>query len=385
MRDNRASEFLLHFIWQYRYYNHRELTTDAGTPLFINYPGEPNTDQGPDFKNARITIGDTFHEGPIELHLKASDWDRHAHTGDPHYQNVILHVVWENDLAEPPADIPILTLHDRTSKTLLQQYRHWMTSRDFVPCASLLAPSASIIPWPAFRDRLLHQRLGHRTAFIRSLIDENSPHWDETLYWLIARSLGQPVNTDSFLAIARSIPLSFLLRRRTDPARLETIFLNQAKVLPTPLSFLRMRPPHSPHIRLRQLAGLLANHSGRFTLLLESDHPAAILDTLKAEGLGQQTRHTLLINAFIPLLSAYAAVRKEPAQYEKALRWLYQTPPENNTIIRRWRQLGLPAATAADTQALLELRKMYCTHTRCLDCLIGQTLLAPAATPHGNP
>jgi hypothetical protein len=77
-----------------------------------------------------------------------------------------------------------------------------------------------------------------------------------------------------------------------------------------------MRPAHSPHTRLRQLAGLLANHSGRFTLLLESDHPAA---------------------------------------------------------------------TAADTQALLELRKIYCTHTRCLDCLIGQTLLAPAVTPQGTP
>jgi hypothetical protein len=265
-----------------------------------------------------------------------------------------------------------------------------MTSRDFVPCASLL-PSLTLagnhpsfpsnLLWSPFRDRLLHQRLRHRTDFIRSLIDPNRPHWDEMLYWLIARSLGQPVNTDAFLSIARGIPLYFLLRHRTDPARLETLFLHQANNLTQPLSFLRMRPAHSPHVRLNQLAGLLANHGGRFTLLLESDHPSDILNSLVAKGLGSQTKRSILINAFIPLLSAYAALRQERAQHEKALRWLYLTPPENNTIIRRWRQLGLPAATAADTQALLELRKTYCTQTRCLDCLIGQTLLTPDRNP----
>jgi Protein of unknown function (DUF2851) len=379
MRDNRVREVLLHFIWQFRYYNHRELTTEGGAPLHIRYPGDLNTDQGPDFKNARVTIGDRTLEGPVELHVRASDFLHHGHTGDPHYQNVILHVVWVNDTTVPPADIPILTLIDRTPKTLLSRYTQFMTSQSFIPCERLL-PAA--IQWPAFRQRLLIQRLDHRTAFIRSLIDENNPHWDETIFRLIVRSLGQPVNTNGFLAIAQSFPLSFLLRRRADPARLESLFRAAAARLDLPLSFHRMRPAHSPDVRLRQLAAILTRYTGWFTTLIESDSPAAILKTLDVDGLGVQTKRSILINAHVPLLYAYSLMRQEPQQRDKALRWLYETPPENNTFIRRWQQLGIPAATAADTQALLELKKNFCDPKRCLDCAIGQSLLtSPTPSP----
>jgi hypothetical protein len=406
MRDNRAiegyerggplrsrpDEVLLHFIWQFRYYNHRELTTEAGAPLHIHYPGDPNTNQGPDFKNARITIGARTLEGPVELHVRASDFLHHGHTGDPHYQNVILHVVWVNDTAVPPANIPILALIGRTPATLLPRYRQFMTSRSFVPCAPLLTAKIAstpgtpfpAIPWPTLRNTLLHQRLLSRTSLIRTLIYENNPHWEQTLYQLIARSLGQPINTDAFLAMAKSIPLTFLLRHRTDPARLQSLLMSHAARLDSPLSFHRMRPAHSPLVRLRQLAALLSNHSGRFTLLLESEQPGPLLLSLDAKGLGTATRHSIVINAFIPLLYAYAVFRQEPQLRDKALRWLHETPPEANNIIRRWCELGMTARTAADTQALLELRKSYCSQKKCQDCAIGQTLLTasqPILTP----
>ena len=380
MRDNRVSEELLHFVWQHRYYNTTGLTTEAGMPLFVDYPGDHNKHQGPDFLHARLHIADSPLNGPVELHLKTSDWYRHRHDDDPHYQNTILHVVWENDSSRPPAGIPILTLHDRVAKSLLDKYNRLLEGRPFVACAPLL-PAA--IPWAPFKTILIHQRLQSRTAFIRTLLEEHRPHWDQTLFWLIARALGQPVNTQAFLTIARSLPFVLLLRRRTDTAHIETLLLDQAARLTQPLSFFLMRPAHSPHTRLRQLAALLTNHTGRFATLLESDHPSVLLKTLHAEGLGTATKHSILINAFIPLLYAYGTLRQEPALRTKALRWLELTPPENNHIIRGWRQLGLPAATAADTQALLELKRNYCDQKKCLQCAIGQHLLsaAPIATP----
>jgi hypothetical protein len=374
-------EELLHFIWRNRYFNHRELTTEAGDPLFIHHPGNPNTDQGPDFRNARITIGDTTAEGAVELHRKTTDWVRHGHTGDPHYKNVILHVVWENDTVAALNGIPILMLRDRTPKSLLPLYQQFMSSQSYIPCERLLPAANPVGPappgfsWAAFRQTLLLRRLGHRTEFIRSLIDENNPHWDETIFRLIARSLGQPVNTGAFLAIAQSFTLSSLLRRRFDSARLESLFLEQAARLDPPLSFSRMRPAHRPPVRLAQLAAILTRYTGWFTTLIESDDQAAVLQTLNVRGLGTQTRHSILINAFIPMLYAYGTLRQEPRQRDKALRWLESTPAESNSIIRRWRQSGMTARTAADTQALLELRKNYCSEKKCLDCAIGQTLL----------
>jgi hypothetical protein len=52
---------------------------------------------GPDFRNACIQIGDITWHGDIEIHIHASDWNKHKHHLDPNYANVILHVVKEND------------------------------------------------------------------------------------------------------------------------------------------------------------------------------------------------------------------------------------------------------------------------------------------------
>ena len=86
-------EDLLQFIWRYLYFNQSHLATEAGEELQILSPGELNTDAGPDFRNARIRLNNRLQEGPVELHIKASDWDRHGHVGDPNYKEVILHVV----------------------------------------------------------------------------------------------------------------------------------------------------------------------------------------------------------------------------------------------------------------------------------------------------
>ena len=52
-----------------------------------------------------------------------------------------------------------------------------------------------------------------------------------------------------------------------------------------------------------------------------------------------------------------------------------QLPGENNAIIRQWATLGADTATAASTQALLELKTSYCDARRCLSCRIGNEIL----------
>ena len=91
--------------------------------------------------------------------------------------------------------------------------------------------------------------------------------------------------------------------------------------------------------------------------------------------MGETIKKSLLINAFIPMLFASGWLRGIPHTREKALRWLEEIGPESNSIITGWRRLGIAAETAAGTQALLELKKNYCGHRKCLDCMIGQTLL----------
>jgi hypothetical protein len=387
-------EELLHYIWRYRHFNQQGLVTEDGRPLHIVFPGQPNTDQGPDFRAAQLRIGEVTFVGPVELHIRSSDWLRHGHTGDAHYREVILHVVWENDTPGPPADIPILVLHDRVSKPLLGRYEHWMRQTGFVPCERQL-PALTADAWRDWTRKLTLRRLQRRAVIVGSWLDQNRQDWEETTWWMMARSMGLPVNAAVFEAVARSLPLRLLKRHRLYASTLEALLLGQAGLLQAghglhreyefwrskyglqpirlPVSFLRMRPGHSPVTRLVQLAALQKEGKGWFGIIREATSAEVAVGALAGpKGLGIGMRRGIVINAFVPLLFAYG-------QKEKALAWLEELPGEQNHVIRSWAASGVVAGDAAASQGMLELKKEYCNARRCLDCAIGRALLNIAA------
>ena len=62
------TERLLQYIWQFQYFNRASLQTTEGEAVEIILPGTMNNNQGPDFHNARIKIGNTILAGTIEIH-----------------------------------------------------------------------------------------------------------------------------------------------------------------------------------------------------------------------------------------------------------------------------------------------------------------------------
>ena len=94
-------ETWLHQIWGNRLYESltfepHPCIPEGVTPIVID-PGRYNTNGGPDFSNLKLRIGSLTWAGNGEIHCHATDWLRHGHQLDPAYNNVLLHIVLQDD------------------------------------------------------------------------------------------------------------------------------------------------------------------------------------------------------------------------------------------------------------------------------------------------
>ncbi|MEP0005807.1 MAG: DUF2851 family protein [Balneola sp.] len=113
------SERILQWVWNELLFDNTCLRTECGKPIQIIHQGILNHSDGPDFKSSKLLIGNIEWNGSVELHLKSSGWKAHNHHSDQNYDNVILHVVAE----ENPS--PVSTLSGSSPFTLnLLPYIH---------------------------------------------------------------------------------------------------------------------------------------------------------------------------------------------------------------------------------------------------------------------
>ncbi|MEA1898662.1 MAG: DUF2851 family protein, partial [Bacteroidota bacterium] len=100
----------------------------------------------------------------------------------------------------------------------------------------------------------------------------------------------------------------------------------------------------------------------------------------KKKSLGTDAQYSLLINTIIPFLYMYGMSLDKEDLINRAINFLDKIPPERNVIIRKWEQVGIKAESAFYTQALLQLKNNYCKFRKCLDCEIGNQIIASKTT-----
>lgn len=414
------TERLLQYIWQFGYFNKSVLQTQIGEPLQIVFPGKLNTNQGPDFIDARIKIGDTLFAGSVELHLKTSQWGVHGHQHDANYKNVVLHVVYEDDIKQN--ELPVLELQPLVSKVLLERYSFLMNAGSPISCASSLAEVKSIT-WTSWKERLLVERLTRKSQNILKRLEESGGHWEETFWWTLARNFGMKVNGDAFEAIAKSVPVTLLAKHKHQVHQLEALLFGQAgllqkdfeedypkmlkreylflqkkhglKPVALPVHFLRMRPVNFPTVRLAQLAVLIQASAHLFSKILELEKASQIKNLFsltandywhyhyrfdEASGfrkkkLGEDAINNLIINTVVPVVFAYGLYHNHQTYKSKAVQWLEEIGAEQNAITKSFAALNIANKTAYDSQALIELKNEYCSAKRCLHCSVGNAIL----------
>ena len=217
-------EIVLARIWEEQRFQTNNLHTTDGREVQIIRCGQRNSDSGPDFRQALIRIGDQVYAGDVELHLEITDWQSHGHNRDPAYNQTILHVVlWplpHKDHAACPLvltaagqHVPTMIVHDGLSTSLEQLTQRFQQAdrRKYAKiqrCQSMLRT----LPLEVRLTRLQQlgmARLAERASRFAIWLEQGS--FQQVLYEALCEGLGYSSNKQSFLMLARRLPLEYLL------------------------------------------------------------------------------------------------------------------------------------------------------------------------------
>ncbi len=420
------TEPFLQFLWKRRLFWSSMKIQRTGELVKIINCGEQNPDAGPDFFNARIEINGVLWAGNVEIHLKASDWLIHKHDRDPAYNNVILHVCLEDDreiFTSAGRIIPALEINIDPGR--LSQYSGLMESEEWLACRD------SINKVEPFRIKywlgsILVERIIEKTKAFEKILGANRNDWEESFYQGLARAFGFKINADQFESLARSLPLRYLFHHRDRLFQLEALLFGQAGFLTDNTDgdeyflslskeynflrkkyslkamevhqwkFMRIRPSNFPTLRIAQFAALISHAGSLFSSFIGAAGIKDMLElfnfrlsdywrdhyrfnkisTVREKALGREASFSLLINTLIPFMYLYGKSTGDEELAERAVNLLDEIPPEKNSIIRSWDEAGIHADSALYSQALIQLKNKYCNFKRCLECEIGNQLLA---------
>jgi hypothetical protein len=416
------NEKLLQFIWLHKYYNTQLLETVSGEKITVQTAGEWNTlHEGPDFKNASITIGDTKWFGHIELHIKTSDWVKHKHDNNEHYNNIILHVVYEHDVAWNN-HAPIVEIKNLIPKSVIEKYLTLQLQNTDIPCQHKFntVKSITIDFW---KERMLVERMMQKTHTITQTLQQHKLHWEQVFWQQLARSFGATENADCFELMAQSIDVKVIYSLKNNRIGVEALLMGQAGMLKNdmsdeyskllkreyqfiankwklspiakPVSYLRMRPVNFPTIRLSQLASLIHTAQHLFSKIRNSATYKEVYDLFSVDTheywhshytfgetahtstkkLGHGMIDNIIINTCVPFMYTWGQFYNDENLKEKSFNWLKAIKAEDNTITKIWRKTGWNAANAAETQTQIFAYKQYCTQKKCLQCSVGNAII----------
>lgn len=423
-------EEFLHYLWKYSLYDTDRLFDNENNKIVVLHPGDYNHDSGPDFFNARISLAGTVWAGNVEIHTKSSHFDIHGHQFDPAFNNVILHVVGDNDKRVfNSKGEELLTAKIFFDPALLEKYEVLVNNPHTIACQDEIRKVDPILV-RHWLNSLLIERLQGKSEAILKILAATGNDWDETFYRLLSRYFGFRVNTEPFEMLAAALPFRIIRKHSDNVFQIEALLFGTAGLLDAGLfkealsdeyyknlfkeysilsakyslqplhgwlwKFSRLRPSNFPTVRLSQLAVMLSVSGGLFSRVTEAMDIKGIRELFEVsateywddhfvfgkksarviKNTGSQAIDIFLINAVIPVIFVYGKERAYQDIVERALSFMDQVPPEENVIVREWDDAGIFAESAFYTQALIQLRNEYCKKRKCLNCRIGNKVIS---------
>lgn len=397
-------EELLHFLWKSHRIPKFGLKTTQGESVEILSPGILNHNDGPDFSNAKIRIGDVLWVGPVEIHVKSSDWNLHGHQHDSRYESVILHVVLKenHEISTLNRRLPCLEIKQFLTNDLIKKYNNLQSCKENLACSPFEVNNIDeSFLW--MRDRLIFDRFQRRMQAIKKPMLSNHA----LFYALICGALGAKANRQAFLDFACKINWPQVNRWQNRRERLLLYFMHLSGLFSKEIASLpemsllkeyvpepmhrnlwktrQIRPTSQPKKRVLEFSQLILNDV--FTAMIESDNPFDynelwnnIIEDFRSnsyEGLklSEFTVKNIAINAITPFAYFRGEQTGDDAWFDFALNHLEEWSSEQNKITKLFQNKSLKIKSSGDSQAILELYQNYCTTKKCVSCAIGTSLL----------
>ena len=386
-------EKYLHYLWEKKLIPfHKLVITNFESLKILDYGSYNQFESGPDFFNATILLDQLKWVGNVEMHIRSSDWLRHKHHKDEAYNNVILHVVYENDLTvnQFGFEIPTIELKSVIDWKHFNNYQINVKKAPAILCGTQFK-SVTDIHRIHFLEKSLYARLNRKTS---SLSLRDDPTFVAHFFYFITKSFGAKTNQLPFEELAKRIDFYKLKAQQIDhqvaTIRSVTDLFEQHAINHSnrmnASSWKQggVRPSNSPIRRINQYIQLFIYYDFKIDFCKLT--PQAIISCFKEKILNfpiaaslsfsDSFQNTILINGVAPFMFWLGNTLEHDSFIEKAIEILSILPPEKNSTLKKWKDFEVKPKNAAESQAYLEIFNEFCKNKKCLSCSIGQQLLA---------
>lgn len=427
---NDFNENFLYHIWDQQHLK-SELTLESGKTIKVLFSGHWNRGAGADFKNAILEIDGVNIQGDVEIHINTYDWNAHNHQDDANFNQVVLHVVYENKTSQQytikeNGDLSeILKINDKLSEEIqkfleTENNLHFTEHEKYCPVFSIQNE------WiPRLLTEYGMERFYRKIKRFKAELSFSS--FDQLLYQGIFESLGYTNNKFPFYQLATQVPyvkirqmiaegyqkmdILSLWLHTSDlinllPSGVKTVFSNDLnesfithKYDVSDMNFdwnlFRIRPVNHPVLRLVQVLDFIYDSVDigltRHILKLfsfEKDKLSVISFRRRAQlflskqslkdfdtRLGSSRIDMILINIIIPIIYIYS----QKMEYEDLASYcifLYKEFPglSENTISNTMKKYltedieQFIHTKAVNQQGLIQIYQTYCVNHLCDSC-----------------
>ena len=270
---------------------------------------------------------------------------------------------------------------------------------------------------------LLNERFKRKGNDIMQIFESVNQSWNETFYIMFLRMLGGAENKGAMTELGSRVTSYMLQREKQSVVSLEAMLLGGAGLLSeypadnytqrlrdefahlsSKYSIVSMkaeewqlntRYPHNhPTLRLAQVAACIHRSSLSMSRALEcrtaddvyelfsgraSDYwlehfIAGSHSPVTSRRIGHNKSDMLGINLVAAIMYAYGAYTHSESVTEHMCGLLENISAESNHYTIPWYAAGVEPTNAAQSQALIQLSKEYCTHSRCEECPLSHRL-----------